>query len=310
MRISRRDFLKAAAAAAASGKMAPAALAGLRDTLLESNGPRVIWLQGQGCDGCTVSLLNTIHYASFDELLLNTIELDFHNTVMASAGDLAVSAAEAASVVPGYVLVIEGAIPTGAEGRYCRLWPGMSMYDGVMSFAENAGFIMAVGACATFGGCTAAAPNPTNAKGVGEVLGSDPRLINVPGCPCHPDWIVGTVAYLLTNGHVPPLDEHRRPLQFFGKQIHHNCFKRGLVCGETVFATKLGEEGCMERLGCKGKHTHADCYVRKWNSSGPGEYGVNWCIESQSPCLGCVEPSYPDGMSPFFVELPPPVQES
>ena len=304
MRISRRDFFKIAAAATVAGRLAPEALARLREVLRHEGAPRVIWLQGAGCDGCAISLLNSIHYASVDELLLNTVDMEFHSNIMAATGDLAVSAAEAAGAVPGYILVVEGAIPTGASGKYCRLWPGVNMIDGLQSFAVNASFIVAVGACATYGGMSSGAPNPTEAKGVGEILVGDERLVNVPGCPSHPDWMVGTLTYILTNGRLPPLDEHRRPLLYFSERIHDNCLNRRKYCGEPIFADKLSGEGCMEYLGCKGKHTNSDCYLRKWNSSGPGEYGVNWCIGARSPCLGCVNPTFPDGMSPFYVHLP------
>ena len=67
---------------------------------------------------------------------------------------------------------------------------------------------------------TAGGPNPTQALGAGQLLGADDRLINLPGCPCHPDWLVGTVTNLLTNGRVPPLDAHRRPLEYFGTRVH------------------------------------------------------------------------------------------
>lgn len=306
MRISRRDFLRAAAAATLAGRLAPGALAELQKVLRADGAPPVIWLQGAGCDGCAISLLNSIHYSTVDDLLLNSVDMKFQSNLMAAAGDLAVSAAQAAGAEPGYILVVEGAIPTGASGKYCRLWPGMSMHDALQSFSPNASFIVALGACASYGGVSGGAPNPTEAKGVGELLGSDPRLINVPGCPAHPDWFVGTITYLLTNGRVPPLDAHRRPLQYFGERIHDNCFKRHKHCGELALADQLSSEGCMEFLGCKGKHTYSDCPIRKWNSSGPGEYGVNWCVGARSPCLGCVNPNFPDGMSPFYVHLPEP----
>jgi hydrogenase small subunit len=239
-------------------------------------------------------------------LLLDSISLDFHNTVMAAAGDLAVSAAQNAAAAPGYILAVEGAIPTGAAGKYCWLWPGMTMYDALTTYAPDASFILAIGACASYGGVTGGAPNPTEAHGVGEILGDDPRLINVPGCPCHPDWLVGTISYLLTHGHTPPLDDHRRPLAYYGKRIHDNCPNRATYCGDLPLAPKLSEPGCMEFLGCKGKKVYADCFLRKWNSSGPGEYGVNWCVGSRSPCFGCVEPGFPDAMSPFYVYSPTP----
>lgn len=306
MRITRRDFLIAAAAAAAAGKLAPSAFAALQKALRGEGAPRVIWLQAAGCDGCAISLFNSIHYASVDSFLTNTIDLEFQNNLMAAAGDLAVSAVEAAAAQPGYILVVEGAIPSGADGLYCRMWSGQTMVDVLSDHSENAAFIIALGSCASYGGVTAGAPNPTDASGVSELLPGNPKVINVPGCPAHPDWAVGTITYLLTNGRAPPLDAHRRPLQYFGRRIHDNCLNRRKYCGTPAFANQLSQEGCMEYLGCKGKHTYSDCPLRKWNSSGPGKYGVNWCVGAHSPCLGCVNPTYPDGMSPFYEYLPPP----
>lgn len=306
MRITRRDFLRAAAAAVAAGRMAPAALAGLGESLRGEGAPRVVWLQGAGCDGCAISFLNSVHYATADEVLVNTIDAEFQSNLMAAAGDLAVSVAEAALADPGYILVVEGAVPTGAGGRYCRLWPGMNMDQAVVQFSENAAYVIALGACASYGGVVGGTPNPTDAHGVGDIMADPSKLINLPGCPAHPDWLVGTVTYLLTAGRVPPLDEHRRPLEYYGTRIHDRCFKRRQYCGEPVVADQLGEEGCMELLGCKGKKTYSDCPIRKWNSSGPGQMGVNWCVGSRTPCLGCVQPTFPDGMSPFYVYSPTP----
>ena len=96
MQISRRDFLKYCAAAAGALGLEASGLMQLQAVLAAESGPAVVWLQGQGCSGCSTSLLNSIHYATIDDLLLNTLDLEFHPTVMAAAGDLAVSAAEAA----------------------------------------------------------------------------------------------------------------------------------------------------------------------------------------------------------------------
>jgi hydrogenase small subunit len=306
MRLLRRDFLKLAAAAVAAGRLAPSVLADLVRKLDGRDAPRVIWLQGAGCDGCAISLLNSVHYATVDDVLVNTVDMQFQSNLMAAAGDLAVSAVQAAGAAPGYILVIEGAIPVGADGRYCIVWPNTTMHEAVLQFAPDAAYIVALGACASFGGVSGGAPNPCDARGVGEIIGNDPRLVNLPGCPAHPDWLVGTLSYIITNGHAPPLDQHHRPLEYFGRRIHDNCFKSRKYCGESVFAPQLSEEGCMEFLGCKGKHTHSDCPIRKWNSSGEGREGVNWCIGARSPCLGCVNPNFPDGMSPFYEYLPGP----
>jgi NiFe hydrogenase small subunit HydA len=304
MRIGRRDFLKLAAAAVAAGRLAPAALARLYETMQGRSAPQVVWLQGAGCDGCAVALLDSIHYASVSDLLRNTLDVKFQNNLMAAAGELAVSAAQAAGAQPGYILIVEGAIPTGASGKYCQLWPGLTMAAGLQAFAANAAYIVALGSCAAFGGVAAGAPNPTAAQGVGQVLGSDPRLINVSGCPAHPDRLAGTLVYLINNGHMPPLDAQRRPLEFYGQRVHDNCFKRQKRCGQAMLADKLGDEGCLEYLGCKGKQAYSDCPLRKWNAAAVDQFGVNWCVGARSPCLGCVEPSFPDGMSPFYVYSP------
>lgn len=301
MDLSRRDFLRASLALMAARRLNAANGQGLREVLAGGPRPPVIWLQGQGCNGDSVSLLNSIYYTTVDSLLTQTIDLKYHCTVMAAAGDLAVSAAEAARAAGGYVLCVEGAIATAGNGEYCTIWPGMTMLNAVQTFSPGAAFILGIGSCGCYGGVSAGAPNPTGAKGVMDVLGADSRIINIPGCPAHPDWIVGTIAHLLTAGSAPALDAHRRPTMFFGKCIHDYCFKRHVNCdGSLPKATLLGQDGCLENLGCKGPVTHSDCYLREHNGGAAGRAGVNWCVAGRSPCIGCVEPTFPDGMSPFF----------
>jgi hydrogenase small subunit len=309
MNFTRRDFLRAAAALAASRSLVARGAEQLQQVLAgESNAP-VVWLQGQACSGCSVSLLNSVYYTTIDDLLLNRIDLEFHATLMAGTGQLASDAAMAAQATPGYVLVVEGAIPTGASGKYCQLWPGMTMLNAVQTFSANAGWVLAVGACAAYGGIPGGSmnitvpgtPNPTGAVPVSGIIGTPSKLINIPGCPAHPDWIVGTILYLLEHGAAPALDANRRPTMFYGNRIHDYCSERRKHCTKK-FANRLGEEGCLERVGCKGQSTYSDCYSRKWNSGAANTYGVNWCIGARTPCHGCVEPQFPDGMSPFFLD--------
>ena len=63
--------------------------------------------------------------------------------------------------------------------------------------------VIALGTCATFGGIPAAEGNPTGAISAEEFLNiksiSKP-LINIPGCPAHPDWFIGTIIHLLKFG--------------------------------------------------------------------------------------------------------------
>ena len=45
----------------------------------------VVWLHFAECTGCTESLLRTVG-PYFDDLILNTISLDYHETLMVEGG--------------------------------------------------------------------------------------------------------------------------------------------------------------------------------------------------------------------------------
>jgi len=271
----------------------------------------VIWLQCATCTGCLISILNsvspTIKNVLIDEVIPGKhVSLRFNATVMAGAGDLAMKAAEdtAAREKGGYVLIVDGGIPTAKNGVYGSIGERnhreVSMVDRVVEFGKDALTIVAVGTCATFGGIPAAAPNPTGCQGVKELLeskGVKTPVINISGCPPHPDWFVGTVAILLLQG--PPtadqVDDFGRPLAFYGKLIHENCQRRAYF-DEGKFAKKYGDPGCLLELGCKGPITYADCPTRLWNT------GVNWCVGSGGGCHGCTQPEFPDLVSPLYVK--------
>ena len=171
MPISRRDFLQATSAVAAAfglRAIGPGAVSASEQR------PSVVWLQAQGCTGCSISLLNSMTGGTAEDLFRTTVEVTYHPTLMASAGPNAVAAATAAKNAGGYVLVVEGAVPTGADGKYCYLWPGTTAWEGVREFAAKAEHIVAVGTCAAYGGIPASMPadgaNPTGARGVSHVV--------------------------------------------------------------------------------------------------------------------------------------------
>jgi hydrogenase small subunit len=340
MRLTRREFVKLAAGL---GVASAVNLTFLEKALAGNGDPRVIWLQGQGCSGCSVSLLNSINMVAVDDLLIDTINMEYHSTLIAAAGDVAFSDIDGVHPSPtelaafgsewlsagkdfdlnndgvvnfidfnelakqGYILVVEGAIPTGAAGNFCHVGGHMTMLQAFEKFSANASHIIAIGTCAAYGGIPAAAPDVTGALGVEAAItyiaeeNSVPEIqvpvINIPGCPTHPDWFVGTVSYMLANGAVPPLDVQGRPLMYFADKIHPNCLHKGK---DPIMANALGDPGCMENLGCKGRITSGDCPIRKWNSPDLNENGVNWCVEARTPCHGCTESDFPDGKTPFF----------
>jgi hydrogenase small subunit len=118
-------------------------------------------------------------------------------------------------------------------------------------------------------------------------------VVNIPGCPPHPDWMVGTVAHALMFG-IPELDSDGRPKMFYSTLVHDNCPYRSYY-DEQKFAKSFGEEGCRVELGCKGPESYSDCWKRGWNNN------VNWCVHN-SLCLGCTQPGYPDAFSPMYVK--------
>lgn len=299
--VSRRNFLKTFTGTAAGigiSQMFNPVLVSALEKALEKH--PVIWIQGQSCTGCSVSLLNSVD-PSIADILLKVISLQFHPTIMASEGATAMeNLYHIAETYKGkFSLAVEGAIPTAANGKYCIVGEHhhkeITMVDLVKDLGAKAGSVLAIGTCAAYGGIPAAQGNVTGATGVMDFFkthGIKTPVVNIPGCPSHPDWIVGSIVHLLTKG-IPELDEYGRPLVFFGENIHDNCpHLEQYEAGE--FSKKLSDEkGCRMDLGCKGPDTYSDCYNRKWNS------GMNWCVDN-SVCIGCVEPGFPDSASPFY----------
>ncbi len=272
----------------------------------------VVWLQGAGCSGCSVSVLNSvspkIQNVLVDEVVPGQhVSLRFHPTIMAGSGEMTLKVLEETEQrsAGAYFLVVEGAVPTAAGGAYGTLGERgdkeITIADEVEEMGRKAAAVIALGTCAAFGGIPAGAPNPTGCMSVKDFFASrqvEVPVINLPGCPPHPDWFVGTVASLLLAGLPKPddLDALLRPKAFYGPLVHEHCPRRAYF-DEGKFARKLSDPGCLLELGCKGPVTHADCSLRLWNG------GVNWCIGVGSPCHGCVEPGFPDVLAPLYEKL-------
>jgi len=295
MDLNRRQFIKIMGGTAAAFSFAGVILQGCKKSIEKaSKSTPIIWLQGQSCSGCSVSFINSSDPPIVD-IITQYISLNFHQTLCGGTSDVLIQVLKEAVSKnrKDYVLVVEGAIPVKSK-NYCTLSSDkghhISIGEWVDKLARNAKAVVAVGTCAAFGGIPAARGNVTGAMGVTDFfkrIGLDKPVINISGCPSHPDWIFGTLAYFILKGKPPALDEYKRPLMYFGKTVHENCsnlenYKKG------IFAIYWGDIGCLYKLGCLGMDTGCDIPVRKWND------GANTCTKSGAGCLGCTEPVFPD----------------
>lgn len=269
----------------------------------------VISVQGQNCTGCVTSTLCS-EYPSVKNILLQDIipgfklDIIFHPNIMTASGNLAMEILEKAAAKKGYVLIVDGAIPTDKNGIYCitgeKNGKKTTILEEILKLAPGAMLSIALGTCAAFGGIAAANPNSTGAKSVGDIFSANnikTPLINIPGCPPHPDWLFGTIEEILIKGMEKlELDDFKRPKIYYGKLIHENCPNRAYF-DEGKFAKKPGDEGCLYELGCKGPITYADCPKRQWNTR------TNWVIGCGAPCNGCTCPEYPDLLGDFYERI-------
>jgi hydrogenase small subunit len=361
MIISRRQFLKYCSIAAGAIGLTTTDLMKLEKTLAYNpGGVPVVWINGQACTGCTVSLANSVYYQTIQELALTgepsqTIQLKYSETLSAAMSTEA-TLQSGLTDFP-FVLAIEGAIPTGPTvgtsdtGMYCQAGDfgggTEAVADTIWSLSQLSACaaVLNIGTCSSFGGIPAANGNVTNAKGfldfieykTGSVTDSAYRTtraktVNIPGCPPNPNWIVGTIAYILSRRtewlpvKLPSIDSLRRPRLYYGERQCNYCerFQNSLdtddffvgvnpdriynrlsvnepqMIGSPVQNLPSGATArCLKLAGCKGSRTKGDCSWRKWHSPAYLQTGINWCVGAGAPCQGCTQNFFPDRMSPF-----------
>jgi len=246
----------------------------------------IIWLELSDCTGNSEAFIKTSH-PKVDDLILKYISIDYHELLMAASGDQSESALE--SILHNdsgkYVLIVEGAVPLGMDGKFLRIGPkGETGVDLLRRVAKNAAAVIAVGSCAYDGGVVAAAPNPTGAVGVAEALKRG-DIINLPGCPTNPINIVGTLLQYIMFDEFPKLDSNNRPEWAYGFRVHDNCERRGHYDADE-FVREWGDEGakkgwCLFEMGCKGPYADLNCSLVKFNE------GTSWPVQAGHGCFGC-----------------------
>lgn len=297
--VSRRTFLKFCTVTASMMALPPLAGRAMAEKLAAMRRPSVIYLSFQECTGCLESFTRSFS-PTIEHLIFDIISLDYDDTLMAAAGDAAEQAKEQAMKdnFGEYVLIVDGSVPL-ADGGVYNTAAGKTAEQTLKEAAEGAAAIVAVGTCASFGGIPYAYPNPTGAVPISEIVPGKP-VVNVSGCPPIPAVITGTLLQYYTQGRLPDLDSHGRPLAFFGNSIHDRCYRRPFY-DQGKFAKSFDDEGarngwCLYELGCKGPTTYNACATLKWNN------GTSFPIESGHPCLGCSEPNFWDKGS-FYAPL-------
>jgi len=292
MKITRRQFLQYCTASAAALGLSQMDLLKLEKALADvppcgcHGAPHVIWLQGQSCGGCTLSILNRMridadltgetglgpdglkswtgigpmgtYVQDVVDLLVGDavgalttgvrpgwaafpngyICLDYQSEVMAGAGDLITDYIEdVRNSSEGYFVALSGAVPlydtviTRPGPRAAGVQPfcvvgSWDTGDGLgkrersitevlewLAVDPNCLGVVAFGTCASYGGIPAARGNPTGATGAYNFLvnvrghtGLGGKIINVPGCAPHPDWMISPIAYYILTANIPPLD--------------------------------------------------------------------------------------------------------
>ena len=297
--VSRRDFMKFCGILTATMGLSSSFIPKVAEVFAApKQRPPVIWLHFGECTGCSEATLRSM-YPWIDELVMNILDIEYHETIMAPSGYQAEDVLHSAvkKYNGKFICVVEGAIATAYNGGYGKVG-GRTFLEMGKEICPKAAAVVCIGACACFGGIQAAKPNPGGYKGVGEALGI--KTVNIAGCPPNPINLVGTIVNYLLLGKLPDLDNLGRPLFAYGQTIHDQCPRRAHY-EQDEFVTEFGSEEaamgyCLYKMGCKGPDTYNNCAVAKFND------GTSWPVEAGHPCIGCSEPDFWDKMTPFFEE--------
>ena len=213
--------------------------------MIDSSDPpqlNLLWLQSGGCGGCSLSLLGAESPDLLTSLQGAGINLLLHPSLSEqSASDLPLLLEQIlAGEIRLDLLCLEGAVIHGPNGSglFHRLAGSeRPMRDLIFELAQRAEHVLAVGSCAAYGGITAGGGNPSEAGGLqfadgkyGGLLGEKFQgraglpVINIAGCPIHPNWVVETLLQL-AQGYMTKneLDELNRPRSYADHLVHHGC---------------------------------------------------------------------------------------
>ncbi len=264
----------------------------------------LLWLQSGGCGGCTLSLFCAESPDLLTAFEAAGVELLWHPSLSEESGIEFLDLLEriTAGNLALDILCLEGAVVTGpgGSGRFHMLaGTGKPMKDCIEALAGVAEYVVAVGSCAAYGGITSGGGNPSEACGLQYrgadktgFLGTEFRtrngmpVINIAGCPTHPNWVTDTLTQIARDELSDEgIDALGRPRSYADHLVHHGC-PRNEYYEFKASAEKPSDLGCMmEHMGCLGTQAHADCNTRLWNGTGS-------CLRGGYACVNCTAPGF------------------
>jgi len=240
---------------------------------------RIIWIQGVTCNANIHSFLNLPSLPS----LLDNLDMVYHPSLTSLHTLEEITLLETSCDV----LIFEGAYDPLLKRN------NVLVKNILKHYSLNAKYVIALGSCASFGGIFKASAPERNSglifnekEEFGPLLDSKAKVINLSGCPIHPEWLSYTLNMIINKREVP-LDNLYRPLELYSNLAHHGCTRNEYF--EWKIDTKgFGKkEGCMfYEQGCRGPMTHASCNKILWNE-------VSSKTRVGTPCFGCTEPDFP-----------------
>ena len=226
---------------------------------------KVIWIDAVTCYGCSHSFLNYKEISS----LFDKIDFKYHPVLLS----------ENFEIKESDLLIIEGAL----KNNYSRL--GFSLNELISKLFFKAKKVLALGTCTVYGGMFGNGIM-FNKEEKGKYHKCREKIINLPGCPPHPDWIAYVLNMLSENKKIA-LDEFNRPQDIFSYTSHAGCTRNEYFEWKIDSQTFGTKEGCLFYYqGCQGPFTHSSCNKLLWNE-------VSSKPRVGTPCFGCTEPSFP-----------------
>lgn len=270
---------------------------------LAKDPPQIVFIHAQNCMACTTSMMYGNDF-DFVDFLTHIGRLDLHPALSFRQGSAYLENLDHITKNGNYLLVVEGSIPSRPkEACYLGSEP---LYDVLAGYAAGASMVIASGSCASHGGIPASGSNPTGALSVSAYL-EDQKInlpvLRIPGCPIHPDHIMGSLAYIAATGKAPPLNKDSQtasrrfsplsedadlPAEYFGELLHNRCSRyQHFTQDKFVEDFAKDKDNCLLKKGCRGPITLSDCPSRRWNQR------TSVCVDSNTPCIGCMNSDWP-----------------